>query len=154
MAIGLLSEDRKKISFKGPSASSLCKVELEYRNKDLTVVSQRECDLTDYSEILKNSILRLILEAEDLAYKATDGKSKDEWDDDVSASFNRLRHKVLDIANEVGRIPKNLRIEVDAYVPSSPVVQPMYLRGNRNNDNADVHPIERSAFRWGNPQDK
>lgn len=117
-----------KTVYRGKTAAEMCGVELEYRNKDLEVVSHRECNLSDFSELLKNTAVRLISDVEDLAYRATDGKGKDEWPQDVMASFTKLRHKLLDMAGEIERLSKNLRVEVDVVYPSSPPVEPMRFR--------------------------
>lgn len=87
-------------------------------------MSERDCSLTDYTSLLKNGVIRLILDAEDLAYRATDCKSKEEWPEDVMASFLRIRHKLLDTAGEIGRIPENLFVET-SFSQLSPRVAPV-----------------------------
>lgn len=123
-----------KTVYKGLPAAVMCRIELEYKNKDLEVVSHRECSLADYSDMLKNSAVRLITDVEDLAYRATDGKGKDEWQPDVMLAFSKLRHKLLDMAGEIERLSKNLRIEVDTVYPSSPVVGPMRFQSQEFNE--------------------
>lgn len=134
-----------KIRFRGKVAANLCKVNLEYRDHDMNIVSQKECALEDYTELLKSGIVRLILDAEDLIYKATGGQGKAEWDDEVSTSFYRLRHKLLDMAGEVGRIPQNLMVEMDGYVPSSPMVYPMSFSSSASEEPDNF--IQASPFR-------
>lgn len=143
---------QKKITFRGKSAADLCKVNLEYRDREMNIVSQKECGLEDYAELLKNGIVRLILDVEDLTYKATDGQSKTEWDDEVSSSFYRLRHKLLDMAGEIGRIPQNLLVEMDTYIPSSPVVMPMTFHPNKLEDKGNF--IQSSAFKMADETEK
>lgn len=123
-----------KMRYSGRFASDLCTVQLEYRNKRMEIVSQKECSLGDYTELLKNGLIRFILEVEELTYKATDGKSKQEWPDDVAASFQKLRHKLLDMAGEVQRLSENLVIEVAQPQPLSPTVKPMRFTGGADGD--------------------
>lgn len=148
---------RDKLVLRGRRASCLCKVELEYRNKDMDIVAQKECGLDEYSEVVKTGLLKLILEAEDLAYKATDGQSKSEWDDSIAAVFYRLRHKILDIAGEIGRLPQNLVMEIPVGYSHSPTVAPVNAQtvqgffpvdNEAEKDVGDIHPAQLSAFRW------
>ena len=44
-----MDNTKNKIGFYGRSAAELCKVRLEYRNRDLDIVSQKECALNDYA---------------------------------------------------------------------------------------------------------
>lgn len=120
--------------YTGNDAAKLCSVLLEYRNKNLDVVSQRECALSDYTELLKNTTIRLIADVEDMAYMATQGQPKDEWPNDVATAFSKIRHKLLDMAGEIERLSKNLSVEVDPYYPSSPPVEPMRFRSMELDD--------------------
>lgn len=143
-----MSIQNNKIGLRGLTAANLCKVNLEYRNRDMDIVSQKECDLSDYTELLKSGLVRLILDAEDLVYKATDGQSKVEWEDEVSSAFYRLRHKLLDMAGEIGRIPQNLLVEIEAYIPSSPIVMPMTFHPNALEEKSNF--IQESSFKMEN----
>lgn len=114
-----------------------CKVRVEFRNRDMEIVSEKVYTFHDHIEILKTGLIRLIPDIEDLAYRATDGKSKEEWPEDVIASFSRLRHKVLDMAGEVARLPSNMilgdgqRAKGGFY---SPPVRPMRLTRAQDED--------------------
>lgn len=119
------------------------RVQLQYRNKDLDIVSERECSLNDYSALLKNGVIRLILDAEDLAYRATGGKSKEQWPPDVMSSFMRLRHKLLDMAGEIERLPGNLTLEPPPSL-SSPRVSPVTFSPDVTGSDDDP-----SDKRWG-----
>ena len=82
-----------------------------YRNKDMEIVDQQDLTLEEWAALQKNRLMKLVAEAEDLAYRATDGKSKEEWPRDVMESFLRLRHRILDAAGEADRLPQNARTE-------------------------------------------
>lgn len=128
-----------KTKLSGKTASDMCSVRLDYKNKNLEIISQREYSFEDYAELLRSGLTRLILDVEDLAYRATDAKSKEEWPDDVMSSFNRIRHKLLDMAGEVHRLSDNLVIEQDEeeiYMPMSPQVEPMRFTSGRDEKQA------------------
>ena len=46
---------------------------------------------------------------EDAFYNFEDGKPQEEWDEKARAQFQKIRHKLLDQANAVKRLPSHLR---------------------------------------------
>lgn len=52
-------------------------------------------------------IQRVITDVESLVYQLT-GMSREQWDDETWGIFTRIRHKLLDKAGEIGRLPENL----------------------------------------------
>lgn len=52
--------------------------------------------------------MRVIMDVEDVIYYLQDGKSKDDWDDGAMSRFQCIRHKLLDQANAIERLPQNL----------------------------------------------
>ena len=58
--------------------------------------------------MLRSDLLKLITDVEDMAYKLNENKSKEQWADETWASFCRIKHKLLDKAGDIGRLPENL----------------------------------------------
>lgn len=83
-------------------------VKIVYRNEKKEPVFEREYSLNDYCDMLREDLLRIITDVEDVLYIANDNKRKDEWSDSVWASFCKIKHKLLDKAGDIGRLPKNL----------------------------------------------
>ena len=83
-------------------------VRIVYRDKHMNPVEDCVYDLAEYTELLKTGLLQVISETENLAYIANDNKSKEEWSDETWGIFQRIRHKLLDIAGSVGRLPQNI----------------------------------------------
>lgn len=58
--------------------------------------------------MLHADLLRLISDVEDMAYKLNHGKPKSEWTDESWSAFCCIKHKLLDKAGEIERLPQNL----------------------------------------------
>lgn len=84
------------------------KVHIVYRNAKLLPVADEMYGLSEYSSMIKNDLIRIISDIEDMTYAATGGLSKSEWDDAVWSKFNIIKHKLLDKAGEIERLPVNL----------------------------------------------
>lgn len=82
-------------------------VKIEYKNKDLETVIEREYEFSQYTELLNLELMRIIAEAEDAFYYLT-GKKKENWDDETKSRFQHIRHKLLDQANAIKRLPQTL----------------------------------------------
>lgn len=93
----------------GKSASEL-KVHVTFRNEDMEPVCEEEYNLAEYTEKLRADLQRVIPDVESLVYLLT-GKPRSGWGDDAWRIFSRIRHKLLDKAGEVARIPENLELE-------------------------------------------
>ena len=83
-------------------------VKITYRNSKLEPVSTQLYDLKDYTDMLRNDLLKVITDIEDGLYIATGNKTKDEWPDEVWGGFTRIKHKLLDKAGAIGRLPENI----------------------------------------------
>ncbi len=83
-------------------------VQIDYMNRNMDHVDRKQYLFNEYTGMLELEIKRLILDVEDAFYKLEDDKQKDEWSAEAKQSFGRIRHKLLDIANAVGRLPKTL----------------------------------------------
>lgn len=58
--------------------------------------------------MLSLDLKRIITDVEDLVYALNGDCSKEEWSDETLAAFNKIKHKILDKAGEIGRLPENI----------------------------------------------
>jgi hypothetical protein len=61
--------------------------------------------------MLKNDLLWLIGDIEQLCFSASGNKPKAEWSDRMWVGFNAIKHKLLDKAGDIGRLPRNLYVK-------------------------------------------
>lgn len=71
-------------------------------------VDGKTYSLEDYTSMLKYSLLTVIADVENSFYFFQQNKQKKDWDPDAMASFLKIRHKLLDSANAIERIPAGL----------------------------------------------
>ena len=83
-------------------------VKIDYLNKNMEQINQKTYAFQEYTNMLELEIKRMILDVEDAFYKLEEGKQKADWSQETQQSFNKIRHKLLDVANSVGRLPKTL----------------------------------------------
>ena len=83
-------------------------VHITHRNSKLQPVADEYYRLDEYAVLLGNDILRMISDVEDLIYTTTGGVQRDEWPDEIWSKYSRLKHKMLDAAGSVKRLPDNL----------------------------------------------
>ena len=81
---------------------------IDYLNRNMDHIDQKQYSFNEYAGMLELESKRLILDVEDAFFKLEDGKQKDEWSAEAKQSFGRIRHKLLDVANAIGRLPKTL----------------------------------------------
>ena len=84
------------------------KVKIEYKNKNLETVVEKEYNFVDYTEMLSLELKRVLMDIEDAFYYFSGNKQKDEWSPELTEKFNKIRHKILDQANSIKRLPENL----------------------------------------------
>lgn len=84
------------------------KVRIEYKNKDLETVIEKEYEFSDYTEMLNLELKRVLMDIEDAFYYFSGNKQKSEWDEELTNRFNKIRHKLLDQANAIRRLPGTL----------------------------------------------
>lgn len=87
-----------------------CRVQITYRNENLETVCERDYSLEEYLSILRLDLLRIIMDVEDFGYALTSGKPKEMWSQEAQGVFGKIRHKILDKAGEIERLPQNMRI--------------------------------------------
>lgn len=83
-------------------------VRVDYRNERMEVVSEKTYSLSDYTAMLKTDLMRIIGDVEDLCYAVNDNRCKGEWSDESWTAFCRIKHKLLDKAGDIGRLPENI----------------------------------------------
>lgn len=84
------------------------RVRVTYKNEDMKPVCEKEYELDKYTQMIRNDLMRIITDVEDVLYCALNGQSKDEWTSEINAKFRKIKHKILDKAGEVGRLPQNI----------------------------------------------
>lgn len=83
-------------------------VRVSYMNKNMEKVNEQEYDFKQYLEMVKLELMRIIMDVQDSFISMNDGKPKEEWDASILKQFQKIRHKLLDQANAIERIPNNL----------------------------------------------
>ena len=83
-------------------------VKIIYKNRDLETVVEKNYDFISYTEMVNTELMRLIAEIEDAFYYFSGNKQKDDWPDELKERFSKIRHKMLDQANAIKRLPENL----------------------------------------------
>lgn len=83
-------------------------VKVIYRNGQMEPVYEKEYSLRDYCDMLREDLLRLITDVEDMGYEANNGKKKEDWSDGTWSAFCKVKHKILDKAGDISRLPDNL----------------------------------------------
>lgn len=92
------------------------RVKVTYRNEKMEPVITKEYTLDCYTSSMKYELMRIITDVEDALYIAQDNKQKEDWDENVLKAFVRIRHKLLDEANAIERLPQDLqRKEVEEH---------------------------------------
>ena len=102
-------------------------IKVTYRNRDLENVYTKTYSFCEYTEMLHADLLRLVTDIEDLCYTMNGGKPKEEWTDESFAAFNKIKHKLLDKAGDIGRMPENMVERVS--VPMSEVLRDLIEGG-------------------------
>lgn len=82
-------------------------VRMTRKNRDMETVSEEEYPLQDFVELMRQDLQRVITDVESLVYHTTN-KPREEWDDETWAAFTRIRHRLLDKAGDIGRLPEYL----------------------------------------------
>lgn len=84
------------------------KVKIEYKNKNLETVVEKEYNFIDYTEMLNLELKHILMDVEDAFYYLSGNKQKNDWGSELTERFNKIRHKILDQANAIKRLPENL----------------------------------------------
>ena len=87
------------------------KVKIEYKNKNLETVVEKEYDLIDYTDLLSLELKRILMDIEDAFYYFSGNSQKQDWSPELNDRFQKIRHKLLDQANAIKRLPENLNFK-------------------------------------------
>jgi len=87
-------------------------VKIEYKQKDengeLQTVVEKEYDFLDYTDMLNLEIKNILIDIENAFYHFEGNKQKDDWSKEGKERFKIIRHKMLDKANAIKRLPETL----------------------------------------------
>lgn len=83
-------------------------VKVSYKNKNLEKVKDRTYDFNEYTDMVYFELMRVIMDIEEVFYKLEDYRSKEKWSSEHIDEFQKIRHKILDQANAVKRLPQNV----------------------------------------------
>lgn len=83
-------------------------VKIEYKNKNLETVIEKEYPFSQYVEMVADEITSVITDVENAFYYFEDGEKKEDWSDESKKRFKEIRHKLLDHANSVRRLRSTL----------------------------------------------
>lgn len=83
-------------------------VHVVYRDKNLNPVMEKTYPLQDYLDLIRSDLLRVITDVEDMVYHLEHEKPREEWSDENWTAFCKIKHKLLDKAGDIERLPKNL----------------------------------------------
>lgn len=84
-------------------------VNIVYKNRSLENVNQKSYPFVDYCQEQKLNLMHVITDVENAFYVLQDNKNKDEWSPEAVEAFQRVRHRLLDAANSMVRLPQNLQ---------------------------------------------
>lgn len=84
-------------------------VHIIYKDKQLNIIDERDVSLEDYTLQLKHSIMKTLADIEDSFYEMQRYQSKENWDTVALLNYSKIRHKLLDCANDIERIPANIK---------------------------------------------
>lgn len=94
-------------------------VTIKYKNERLEPVGERSFTFEQYCDYLSAELKHLILDIEDMFYNAEDGKEKEKWGGYNTFLFNKFRHKLLDCANAIERVPSQLKYKGELLFPQN-----------------------------------
>lgn len=83
-------------------------VNIIFKNRSLESVSQRSYPLKDYCQEQKLNLMHIITDVENAFYTLQKNQSKEDWTPEAMDAFQHIRHKLLDAANSIERLPQNL----------------------------------------------
>lgn len=84
------------------------KVKIEYKNENLETVVEKEYDFEQYTAMLHLDLMHILADVEAAFYHFCDGQRKEDWPEEEKKRFQAIRHKILDEANALKRLPITL----------------------------------------------
>lgn len=86
-------------------------VNIIYRNREMEEICEKSYDLEEYCKTQKAAVTRLITDIEYALSAAKNGENPD---------FKPIRHRLLDIANNIERLPAQMRVDGKSIYNVSP----------------------------------
>ena len=83
-------------------------VKIEYKNEKLETVVEKEYSFVSYTEMLDREIRKILNDVEDSFFYFQSYIPKEQWSDEAKKRFDSIRHKILDQANAIKRLPQTL----------------------------------------------
>ncbi len=83
-------------------------VKVDYKNNEMETVIEKEYDFLQYTEMLDLGLKGVLVDVENAFYALQENKRKDDWSDEAKERFKTIRHKILDKANAIKRLPQTL----------------------------------------------
>lgn len=83
-------------------------VKVEYMNKNMETVIEKEYPFVQYAELISNELTAVITDVENAFYAFENGEQKENWTPENLQRFKEIRHKLLDHANAIRRLPRTL----------------------------------------------
>lgn len=111
-------------------------VKVTYRNRNMTQVYTKTYSLDEYTKMLHTDLLRLVTDIEDLCFTVNDGKPKEEWSEETFTAFNKIKHKLLDKAGDIGRMPENMVERVS--IPMSEAIRSLIDGGDASHGESSM----------------
>lgn len=83
-------------------------VKVEYKNEQLETVVEKEYNFIEYTSMLDREIKKVLSDIEDAFFYFNQYAPKEKWPVETKKRFDAIRHKLLDQANAVKRLPQTL----------------------------------------------
>ena len=84
-------------------------VKIEYKNRNMETVIEKEYLFTQYTDLIANELTSVITDVENAFYAFEHGEQRENWSEESVQRFKEIRHKLLDHANSIKRLPSTLR---------------------------------------------
>ena len=87
-------------------------------------MTERSYPLLSYCLDQKRNLTHIINDVEDAFCSMQNGRAKEDWDASATVAFQRIRHNLLNSANNIERLPRSMRyrnVPVDS-IPSADYV--------------------------------
>lgn len=103
------------------------KVRISFKNQNMETVVEKEYDFLDYTMLINLDLKKILGLIENAFIYMNDGKTKNQWPEETLSKFNEIRHKILDQANAIKRLPETLSYK---NIPANTISFSEYLAKN------------------------
>lgn len=84
-------------------------VTVNYYNREKQDMKAETYGFKEYTELLKQELIQILVNVEDVFYRLNDERPPAEWDERSIKEFSHIRRKLLDQANAVARLPQTMK---------------------------------------------